>query len=211
MDNEMIGQSTAKALKRNSIIDAAIRAFSRKGYQSASMDHIACMAGVSKRTIYNHFSSKEQLFKTVLDRLIKDMSTVKQISYSPTRKLEDQLADFVKANAVLAEKSSTHGLIKALFSELVGNKQLNLAARQRMQEAEQVLVGWLKAAADDGKINVVDFPATARLFWSMMKGVFMWSLVFRNSRDFQTVNKLKMELVKTFLCRYGYDANSSGE
>ncbi len=45
---------------------AARAVFGRVGYLGASIDMIAAEAGVSTRTIYNHFENKEHLFTTVL-------------------------------------------------------------------------------------------------------------------------------------------------
>ena len=48
--------------KREAIIQAAIEAFRADGFEATSMDKIAAKAEVSKRTVYNHFPSKEELF-----------------------------------------------------------------------------------------------------------------------------------------------------
>jgi AcrR family transcriptional regulator len=52
--------------KREAITRAARTVFARDGYARASVDAIAAEAGVSTRTIYNHFESKQQLFVSVL-------------------------------------------------------------------------------------------------------------------------------------------------
>jgi AcrR family transcriptional regulator len=57
--------------KRDAIATAARIVFGREGYTRASIDMIATTAGVSTRTIYNHFDDKEHLFLTV----IKESST----------------------------------------------------------------------------------------------------------------------------------------
>jgi AcrR family transcriptional regulator len=51
--------------KRWAIAQAARVLFGREGYTRASLDAIAVEAGVSKRTIYNHFADKEELFQSV--------------------------------------------------------------------------------------------------------------------------------------------------
>lgn len=51
--------------KRKAITRAATAVFGREGYVRASMDAIAAEAGVSKRTVYNHFADKETLFLSV--------------------------------------------------------------------------------------------------------------------------------------------------
>lgn len=58
-------------VKETAIIDAARRAFLSKGFEAASMDQIALLAGVSKRTVYNRFRSKEELFAAAINESCK--------------------------------------------------------------------------------------------------------------------------------------------
>ncbi len=48
--------------KRAAILDAAKRLFPQLGFEGTSMDAIAAEAGVSKLTVYSHFTDKETLF-----------------------------------------------------------------------------------------------------------------------------------------------------
>jgi AcrR family transcriptional regulator len=52
---------TTRANKRDQIIDAAQRCFYERGITATGVDTIAAAAGVSKRTLYNHFASKDDL------------------------------------------------------------------------------------------------------------------------------------------------------
>ena len=52
---------------RQRILDAAYGLFRRKGYTRVSMDEIAAATGVTKRTLYYHFESKDALLATVLE------------------------------------------------------------------------------------------------------------------------------------------------
>ena len=83
--------------KRDTILEAATAAFRDDGYECASMDRIAERAKASKRTVYNHFGSKEALFQAVVARLFESVLALKQVVWDPKRPIEDQLADFVRA------------------------------------------------------------------------------------------------------------------
>ena len=48
--------------KRLAILQAAAVQFRAHGFEASSMDKIAAIAGVSKRTVYNYFPSKDELF-----------------------------------------------------------------------------------------------------------------------------------------------------
>lgn len=52
--------------KQRALLDGALRVFARDGYSRASIEVIAQEAGVSTRTIYNHFDDKAALFRAVL-------------------------------------------------------------------------------------------------------------------------------------------------
>ena len=52
--------------KRQSILDAAKHLFLSKGFASTSMDAVANLAGVSKLTVYSHFTDKETLFSSAV-------------------------------------------------------------------------------------------------------------------------------------------------
>lgn len=57
--------------KRESVLEAAERAFLRDGYAGASMDDVAALSGVSKQTVYAHFASKEALFVELVTQLTR--------------------------------------------------------------------------------------------------------------------------------------------
>jgi TetR/AcrR family transcriptional repressor of mexJK operon len=55
--------------KRDAILKGAKAVFLKRGYEGTSMDAVALRAGVSKMTVYRHFSSKEILFAGVITDL----------------------------------------------------------------------------------------------------------------------------------------------
>ncbi len=62
--------------KRAAISEAALQLFLRDGYARTSVDAIAEEAGVSKRTIYNHYGDKESLFLSVVSATYDSMISV---------------------------------------------------------------------------------------------------------------------------------------
>ena len=49
------------------IVDAAYELFYRKGFHRTSIDEVAALAGLTKRTLYYHFQSKDDLLKAALE------------------------------------------------------------------------------------------------------------------------------------------------
>jgi AcrR family transcriptional regulator len=54
--------------RRAAILDSALAVFAERGYHASSIDDIAREGGVSKALIYEHFSSKQQLYAELLER-----------------------------------------------------------------------------------------------------------------------------------------------
>src|SRR6201993_3676221 len=54
---------------REAIVAAAERLFLERGFGSVSMDELAEAAGVARRTLYNQFASKEEIFREMLLRV----------------------------------------------------------------------------------------------------------------------------------------------
>ena len=59
--------------KGQAILDAAIEVLAERGL-GASMEEIARRAGVSKQTIYNHYGSKAELIRALVDRRVADIT-----------------------------------------------------------------------------------------------------------------------------------------
>ena len=55
-----------KVERRRAILDAARRVFTRQGYTATRMIDVAVDAKVGKGTLYEYFSSKEDLFSTLV-------------------------------------------------------------------------------------------------------------------------------------------------
>ena len=59
--------------RREQILDVAIDVFGRSGYYGASMNDIAEAAGVTKPVLYQHFDSKSDLYRALLDEVAARM------------------------------------------------------------------------------------------------------------------------------------------
>lgn len=101
------GHSTTRPRKRFSraereqqIVAVAENVFATEGYQSASMDHIAQLAGLSKPMLYEYFGSKEGLLLACVERakreLLECTSAAAANAGTPERLLHDCLLAFFR-------------------------------------------------------------------------------------------------------------------
>jgi uroporphyrinogen III methyltransferase/synthase len=74
-----------KEIKRTRIIEAAFQLFSTKNYHEVMIDDVAKIASIAKGTVYNYFSSKEELYFSIMRlRMEKLLSSLKKIIESET-------------------------------------------------------------------------------------------------------------------------------
>jgi TetR/AcrR family transcriptional regulator, mexJK operon transcriptional repressor len=94
--------------KGEAIAQAALRLFLRDGYERTSVDAIAAEAGVSKRTIYNRYADKENLFLSVLrDTYTSMMVTFREIAEKHLGEVTDVQQDLTAFALEVAGRMTT--------------------------------------------------------------------------------------------------------
>jgi TetR/AcrR family transcriptional regulator of autoinduction and epiphytic fitness len=196
-------KSRDKSKKRAAILDGAVDVFIEMGYELASMDKIAETAGVSKRTVYNHFLSKENLFQAVVNDFLAQRQNLKTIRYTPEKSLDEQLLAFANAEIFLIDSPRRLGLSRFLTTVFLNDTAYARATVAKYPPRQDMLLEWLKDAVKDGKIKTVSLPLTARVFYAMIEGAVTYPAIFSDGIDRSAVDPLLDELIATFLARYG--------
>lgn len=99
------------------IIESAYRLFLKKGYHGTSMRRIAAEAGIALGGIYNHFSSKEEIFKEVLLHHHPYFEIVPALMAARGDTLEELIRD--AARLMIDNLDERLDFINLLFIELV--------------------------------------------------------------------------------------------
>jgi len=192
-----------KSKKRATILEGAIDVFISMGYELASMDKIAETAGVSKRTVYNHFGSKENLFQAIVDDFLAQRQTMKTIKYDSKKSLEGQLLAFADAEIFLIDSPKRLGLSR--FLTMVFLKDINYARETiaKYPPAYDMLLDWLKEAEKDHKINTDNLLLAARMFYALVEGAITYPALFSESINKTAVKPMLDEIIAIFLAKYG--------
>ena len=188
--------------KRETILAAAVQVFIEEGFDNASMDRIAERADASKRTVYNHFTSKDELLHAVIAKFIGEQQALKQIPFDPKRPLEDQLSDFADAILFMVNTPTHLGISRILNAMFTREPEKTTAARAEFAPLEDELERWIRDAKTAGHLNAPDPVLAAKVFYGMIEGTLTYPAL-SGCVDPQTVEPLKQELIATFLCRYG--------
>lgn len=168
---------TRSELKHEAIINAAAYEFREGGFAATSMDRIAERAGVSKRTVYNHFANKDALFGAILEVLWDRARRAAEIEYDPGLPLADQLGTLAHRKLDVLADSNYLGLARALVAEAIRSPGFLQDKWAQLAAEEAGLPRWLEAAADDGRLTVDDPAAAAEQFLVLLKGYAFWPQV----------------------------------
>jgi len=165
---------TLTAQKRQAILDAALTEFEARGFRETSMDRIAATARVSKRTVYNHFASKDALFNAISTQLIERVQGVADERYDPRRSVEEQLRGIGEQVLDMLAAPSFLALAKVTLGELLRSPELARDTYQLFRERQTGLARWLGAAAADGRLVVPDPVWAADEFFGQINAFALW-------------------------------------
>jgi TetR/AcrR family transcriptional regulator of autoinduction and epiphytic fitness len=190
------------SLKRKAILEGAVKVFTKNGFDASSMDYIAEVAGVSKRTVYNHFPSKEILFQAIVADFLKQRDEIKPIKYASALPLEEQLKEFAKAELFLINDPVRRGLSKLFTSVFLMDIDFGKKTRSQF-EPHKAFIVWINAAKEDQKLSFQSPELAARIFYGMVEGCLTYSALFTDGASLKNTDSLLDEIISTFLSRYG--------
>ena len=81
--------------KREKILEAAAELFSTKHYHEVMMDDVAKLISVAKGTVYNYFTSKEELYFTIMHTRMESLLTILKQKIESEKNSIDSLRAFV--------------------------------------------------------------------------------------------------------------------
>ena len=163
--------------KRAAIISAAIEEFLAAGYDATSMDRIAARASVSKRTVYNHFPSKEVLFAAILHQLWDASQSADAPTYRANEPLRAQLLELLGRKLRLLNDESFLSLARVAIAAGIHSPERARDMVARMSEREEDLTVWIRAAAADGRLKTDNALFAALQMQALVKAFAFWPQV----------------------------------
>lgn len=167
-------KKTRSELKREAILQAAMDAFREFGAQNTSMDKIAAMAQVSKRTVYNHFASKEMLVMTLLANLWQATANLIDPEQLAPLPLHDQLETLLLSEIDILSSGEYLDLARVVLGHYLYRPQELAQQSEQMASKESQMARWLKHQADKQALNIEDVNLANVQLHSLIKGSCFW-------------------------------------
>ncbi|MGI3167777.1 TetR/AcrR family transcriptional regulator [Pseudooceanicola sp. C21-150M6] len=163
--------------KRRQILMAATDEFQDHGFDGARMDRVADRAGVSKRTVYNHFDSKERLFSSIVESAYAIAEETRRYVFDPEKGLREQLLEIGQIEGRLLRSEELMKMARMGTGELM--RTPDLAERLGLgPQPEDCYGDFFRAAAAAGRLRP-DAPELAMTqFIGMIKAQAYWPAIF---------------------------------
>ena len=165
--------SRKRKLVEEEILRVAAVCFSERGYPATTLEDIATKVGISRVTFYAYFKNKEELLKTIFDRMLttyqKGLETILATPLSRPEKLRRAVAHQV---ACLTNDPAS---VRVFFNE---EKNLPSALARQVQEAQKKIETTLEqeiaAGITRGEIVTMNPRLIMYAFVGMCNWLYRW-------------------------------------
>jgi len=155
--------------KTEAILDAAVEVIGERGL-AAPMEEIARRAGVSKQTVYNHYGSKAELMRALMNRRVEAITASLRepgAIENPTEALEAYARSVLET--VITSKS--YSMMRVI---MLGSGEMPDVANEVFEagplSARRQLAQFLKTETELGRMKVENFDQAAEFFSGMVMG-----------------------------------------
>lgn len=152
--------------KEKQILEAGINQFSKFGFKKTSIDDIAKAAGVGKGTVYNYFSSKEELFLRVANQHVERLESDFNGRLNQYQGTEDPLIIFfVLWFREIKSVKQRYGLTMENFLEL--HELFQRQNNDKVEAKKQDVIDLLKQGVKAGRYQPADHRQQADVLMSL--------------------------------------------
>lgn len=207
-DNRGQGSKMSKEMTREGILQAALELFSDRGYSGVSTRNIADRAGVSEMTLFRHFETKRDIFKSVLEELL----------YPPAiRKFEadgftwDLRKDLETISAVSREVISQNSkIIKMNMKDINGLSENDDSFMNYPESLKKVLVSYFTEYSRKNRGNI-NPELLATVFLSYLIGLGMNNFVINAFKTETSYEEASKEFIDMFVSKVGQSMIEYGD
>ena len=164
---EEVGKGLIRQTNEARILAAAERVFARAGFGGATMAAIATAAGLPKPNLHYYFGSKEQLYRAVLGRILRDWIVPTDVFQSDADP-RTALGHYIRAKMALSAQrpdASKVFAIELLHGAPVIKDVLTTELREMVHTKAAVVQGWI----DAGRMAPVDPTHLFFTIWAAMQ------------------------------------------
>jgi AcrR family transcriptional regulator len=162
----------AAALRKEEVMNVAARLFAAKGYYATTLDQIAEEIGVTKPALYYYVANKEDILRTIVNRMMEPMEEVTKIGVSslPPR---EKIANIIRVLVQFAANRKETALIAFEQANILPKRSRD-ALRRRQKDVESTVQQVIKAGIAAGCFADVDVRMASYAVLAVSNGAYRW-------------------------------------
>jgi AcrR family transcriptional regulator len=161
---------------RAKIIESAIKLFSTRGFNAASVDDICKEAGISKGAFYHHFETKQALFLALLDGWLQTIDTA--IEASKDRTAPETFMQLTEAFPyIFATAGENLPMFLEFWMQASRDEKIWQASIAPYRRYHKHFTSLIKKGVDEGSFVEVDPELASRMIVSTAMGLLLQSLL----------------------------------
>jgi len=162
---------------KRKIFNTAIKLFSEKGYDNASVEDITAIAGVAKGSLYYHFAKKEDIFDMMLSEGLKLLRNSIEIKTRACKTNMEKIEAIILIEVKIMVQYED--FLNVVLSQMYGKEEKNQKCMKAVFEYIEIIEDIIRAGIEQGEFYESDVEATA----SAIFGVTSSSLVYRLKKN----------------------------
>ena len=172
-------ESQVDNAKSRQILDGARTVFMAEGFDAASMNDIARVAGVSKGTIYAHFTSKDALFAALIREDKRQQAEQLSIYDDLEGPIETVLPRIGCAIMDLILEPAHIAQTRIVTAVAQKFPEIGRAFYEAGPEyGHRRFAAWLQRRAARGELAIEDYEVAAEQFFNLAQGVLFKKMLF---------------------------------
>jgi AcrR family transcriptional regulator len=199
--NEAVAK-VRRAGSREAIVEAAERLFLERGFGAVSMDELAEAAGLARRTLYNQFASKEEIFREMLLKVSGQLENAFPPGMETQGDVENVLRLVARVILDLHENPEYLGFLRMVVADSRQFPWIAEGFAAIMEPQTERLARYLAYQKSIGVLDCRNPTLAAHQFMGMLNEFSLWPWMTGGGRAAVSAEDVVEESIRMFLRYY---------
>ncbi|HUA11810.1 MAG TPA: TetR/AcrR family transcriptional regulator [Solirubrobacteraceae bacterium] len=175
--------------RRQSLLEAAWRCASERGFRDLTVDDVCAEAGVSKGAFYGYFAQKRDLLLALLDDDAASLDHELEMITGESDSSVDRLRRFAQVTLASGEEPGRVQVRSDLWSELLTDGEVRRRLTEANRRRRELVRGWVQEGVRSGELTEIPENALASILLALADGLILHSALDAGAFQWRNVRQ----------------------